>query len=154
MAKKTTKSSLTSKTLKKHFRKVPFTAIFILVVGMFIGAYLFCASVPVKEKFTSLSEGAISAPLNYSMQGGVPNGVPSWKKNSWTEAQWYDSLQDNKGGKIPLPKDELDIFYDNTSDPSCCPSTYSSSMGCVCVSEKQAKYLNERGGNRTLTSYY
>jgi hypothetical protein len=34
----------------------------------------------------------------------------------------------------------------NHSSPDCCPSTYSNSMGCICLSEEQQKYLG-RGGS-------
>lgn len=34
----------------------------------------------------------------------------------------------------------------NRSSPDCCPSTYSNSMGCVCLSEEQKDYL-ARGGS-------
>jgi hypothetical protein len=34
----------------------------------------------------------------------------------------------------------------NRSSPDCCPSTYSNSMGCVCMSKEQKDYLS-RGGS-------
>jgi hypothetical protein len=64
-------------------------------------------------------------------------------------------LEKNEGGgPIPLPEGEL-LFFDSTKfSPDCCPSVYSNADGCVCASPEQMKYLNERGGNRTLTSEY
>lgn len=35
----------------------------------------------------------------------------------------------------------------NKCDPSCCPSTYSCSGGCVCMTNEQKKYLGNRGNN-------
>jgi hypothetical protein len=46
------------------------------------------------------------------------------------------------------------IFAENEVKPECCPSYYSSSTGCVCTSQKQWDYLNQRGGNRTLTTEF
>lgn len=47
----------------------------------------------------------------------------------------------------PAPQDMF--FFKNTSfKPECCPATYSTSVGCACVSEDQKKLINQRGGNR------
>ena len=66
----------------------------------------------------------------------------------------FSDLEKNEGGPIPLPEDELLIFDKNKFSPECCPSTYSNGDGCVCASPEQMKYLNERGGNRTLYGVY
>lgn len=69
-----------------------------------------------------------------------------------------DSYQYNTGPEIPLPEGELNFFKDTKFDPSCCPGTYSNSMGCACFSKKQLQYLTTRGGNNTIpktkTAYY
>jgi len=69
-----------------------------------------------------------------------------------------DSYQYNSGPPIPLPEGEMFFFKDTKFDSSCCPSTYSNSMGCACLSKKQFQYLTMRGGNNTVpntkTSYY
>ena len=49
------------------------------------------------------------------------------------------------------------MFYKNKFSQDCCTdsgSNYSTGHGCVCLSKEQSNYLNERGGNRTLTSMY
>lgn len=61
-----------------------------------------------------------------------------------------NSYKDNVGTPVPLPEGELFFFADNKFKPECCPSTYSDSMGCACLSQAQVTYINERGGNRTL----
>jgi hypothetical protein len=66
----------------------------------------------------------------------------------------FSDLEKNEGGPIPLPENELLIFDKNKFSPECCPSAYSNSDGCVCASPEQMKYLNERGGNRTLYGVY
>jgi hypothetical protein len=69
-----------------------------------------------------------------------------------------DSYQYNSGPPIPLPEGELFFFKDTKFDASCCPGTYSNSVGCACLSKKQMQYLTMRGGNNTIpdtkTSYY
>jgi hypothetical protein len=68
------------------------------------------------------------------------------------------SYEYNTGPAIPLPEGELFFFKDTKFDTSCCPSTYTNSKGCACMSKKQFQHLIMRGGNNTIpdtkTSYY
>ena len=41
------------------------------------------------------------------------------------------------------------MFARNKCNIGCCPSTYSCSGGCVCTTNKQRKFVNSRGGNKT-----
>jgi hypothetical protein len=59
-----------------------------------------------------------------------------------------------KGGKVPLPSDQKQMFLTTPFKPECCPNTFSNSMGCACMSLGQYKYLNERGGNNVPKSEY
>lgn len=36
----------------------------------------------------------------------------------------------------------------------CCPSTFSTDRGCVCLTKKQREYINRRGGNKTNGTYH
>ena len=55
---------------------------------------------------------------------------------------------------IPLPKGEM-LFFDQTNfDPECCPNTYSTSMGCACMTVDQFNYLKDRAGNNVPYSEY
>jgi hypothetical protein len=69
-----------------------------------------------------------------------------------------DSNQYNSGPPIPLPEGEMFFFKNTKFDTSCCPGTYTNSLGCACMSKKQFQYLTMRGGNNTVpdtkTSYY
>jgi hypothetical protein len=42
------------------------------------------------------------------------------------------------------------LFANNKSDPSCCNFSYSTSNGCVCITNEQQQLLHTRGGNRTI----
>jgi len=55
---------------------------------------------------------------------------------------------------IPLPEGELDMFATTEFKPECCPNSFSSSMGCACMTTGQLKYLNDRGGNNVPYSEY
>ena len=39
------------------------------------------------------------------------------------------------------------MFKFNRSSPECCPSTYSTSSGCVCLTDKQKNYISYNRGN-------
>ena len=39
------------------------------------------------------------------------------------------------------------MFANNQSSPSCCPSTFSTSTGCVCTTDKQMDFVASRGFN-------
>ena len=40
---------------------------------------------------------------------------------------------------------KLSIFANNQASLSCCPSTYSTSTGCICTTEAQREFINSRG---------
>tara|TARA_B100000927_G_C16463764_1_gene468903 strand:- start:241 stop:642 length:402 start_codon:yes stop_codon:yes gene_type:complete len=50
---------------------------------------------------------------------------------------------------VQVPPEELHFFANNEFNPDCCPSSYTSSTGCACMTPEQLNYLNNRGGNRT-----
>jgi len=150
--------------------------ILFIVIGIILGVHLFCgcASVSIgggvptdvgsaikeafSQKTTRLGSDDYGAPLNYSMDSGLP--ISNWENAARNYAKQLGSHDNTKSGQfyksgpIPLPPGELLIFAHNEIHPRCCPSYYSSSEGCICTSQKQWKYLNERGGNRTLNSEF
>jgi hypothetical protein len=132
----------------------------LIVLAMLVGAFMvvnvWCSTAGgVKEGFNAGVNLAGSA-LDYVMGSDV--------KGSWTSPQhlnkqygyntWFKDLETNRGGPVPLPEGQLFMFGENEYKPECCPSTYSGSTGCVCVSAEQKKYLNERGGNRTFNTEF
>ena len=143
---------------------------FIIVIGGFwfimtaIAVYYFFGG--IKEGFQAGLVGLGSA-LDYKMGDGVKrswennnNGVSENATANMRAATLPDDnnafagLEGNEGGPVPLPEGELLIFKTNKFSPECCPSSYSNGDGCVCASPEQMKYLNERGGNRTLASEF
>ena len=55
---------------------------------------------------------------------------------------------------VPLPEGEMLMFANTPFKPECCPSTFSTSQGCSCLTSKQYNYLVERGGNNIPYSEY
>ena len=47
-------------------------------------------------------------------------------------------------GTEKAPK-SLFPFTHNKSSPNCCPSTFSTSTGCVCTTDAQRQFINRRG---------
>ena len=43
--------------------------------------------------------------------------------------------------------EKMFMFANNRSSLSCCPSTFSTSTGCICTTENQRDYIAERGRN-------
>lgn len=48
-------------------------------------------------------------------------------------------------GKEGSPK-KMFMFANNRSSPNCCPSTFSTSTGCVCTTKAQRDFVSGRGG--------
>ena len=131
---------------------------FWLIVAVFVVYFMFGG---IKEGFNAGLVGIGSA-IDYKMGDGVKR---SWENSDTINehknpkalndsANIYSDLEKNEGGPIPLPEGELIFFDTNKFTPECCPSTYSTGDGCLCASPEQMKYLNERGGNRTLTGEF
>ena len=47
----------------------------------------------------------------------------------------------------PDQPNKMFMFANNQSSPSCCPSTFSTSTGCVCTTDKQMDFVASRGYN-------
>lgn len=127
-----------------------------MLVGAFIALNLWCSCAGGLKEGFSAGVSFAGAALNYSMGDGVQS---SWVNDNATSItsdpnSYYAHLEANKAGSVPLQEGELFMFGQNKFAPECCPSTYSSSTGCACLSPEQAKYLNQRGGNRTLTTMF
>jgi hypothetical protein len=144
------------------------------------------ASAPASATASASASAPASAPASASAPSSThkdgfevrqPIGFSSLQTSSsddWNLSRWVkdaaryakgmgnenklDSYQYNSGPSIPLPEGELYFFKDTKFDPSCCPGTYSNSMGCACLSKPQFNYLTNRGGNHTIpntkTAYY
>ena len=121
-----------------------------LAVGFILGSHLLCSCSKI-----GVQEGmaVMGAALDWSMGGDVPN---SWttKAEKYSNSMEYSSADSKwsqyKGTPVPLPEGQMSMFADNEFKPECCPSTYTSSSGCACITQEQVNYINQRGGNRTI----
>ena len=55
-------------------------------------------------------------------------------------------------GTKNTPQHLFMLTYNQVS-PKCCPSTFSTSRGCVCMTNQQLNFINQRGKNKSTDSY-
>lgn len=121
-----------------------------LIVGAVLGGHLLCSCSKI-----SLQEGMamMGAPMDWQMGQGQSTNWQN-KANQYASDMGYSEERSkyNKysGTPVPLPEGQLFMFADNKFKPECCPSTYTSSTGCACITQEQVNYINQRGGNRTM----
>lgn len=105
--------------------------------------------IPVTERMSLMGSD-----IN-EVQNGDVAGMWVTKANTYASEFGYGIIN-NTGSAYtadePLKNGEMVIFAKNKFKPECCPSPYSSSTGCVCMTPEQITYLNTRGGNRTSDS--
>jgi hypothetical protein len=142
-----------------------------IIIGMIAGLFMFCDCfqysvlegmttkdmhnkkangknpVDKKEGFVNLSNNELNIDDSYTM--GWVQTAKRYASGMGNKNR-LNTYKDNVGTPVPLPEGELFFFTDNKFKPECCPSTYSNSMGCACLSQDQVNYINQRGGNRTL----
>ena len=120
------------------------------IIGFILGGHLLCSCSKI-----GLQEGM--AMMGTSLDWNNSEGqYGSWisKGNDYAKNMGYSETTTKysqyKGSPDPLDEGEMLMFNNNEFKPECCPSQYSSSTGCVCISQEQVNYINERGGNRTM----
>lgn len=131
-----------------------------VIIGMVMGLMMFCDCFQYsliegmtkknktgKEGFKNLNNNDLHIDDSYTM--GWVQTAKRYASGMGNENR-LNTYKDNVGTPVPLPEGELFFFADNKFKPECCPSTYSDSMGCACLSQAQVDYVNQRGGNRTL----
>lgn len=139
-----------------------------IIIGMIAGLFMFCDCFQYNilegmtpndmndkskskkagvEGFVNLSNNDLNIDDSYTM--GWVQTAKRYASGMGNKNR-LNTYKDNVGTPVPLPEGELFFFADNKFKPECCPSTYSDSMGCACLSQDQVNYINQRGGNRTL----
>lgn len=107
------------------------------------------------------------APVKYYMGRGLPGsydglrlkprGDSTWRKYPNNPPLKSNPLFVPQGAGIPLrneeiyvdiPKDSMFYFAHNYASPACCPSSFSTSTGCLCTTPGQRDFINRRGSNK------
>ena len=87
-----------------------------------------------------------------------PNNVPLVNDNTLFTVQGHgtpqkpvlsdpSSLSGPSIDGTPDQPNKMFMFANNQSSPNCCPSTFSTSSGCVCTTDKQRDFVASRGYN-------
>ncbi len=126
------------------------TGLVLLILANLLAVYGFQGKI-TREGFTTyflenagLTDGKPMGPFD-GVRLETGNGVSSWR---------YNHPNEPMAGNYPpfkLGMDNLFMFKDNQVKPECCAASFAADgTGCVCLSMSQKKFLNERGGNRTV----
>jgi hypothetical protein len=83
----------------------------------------------------------------YTLQG-TPTGLED-SLTSQDPTTNYATVDGTDG----TPK-SMFVFAYNQSSPECCPSTYTTSSGCVCTTDQQREFISGRGGNNEAPSLF
>ena len=143
-------------------------------VGLLEGLKTLKEDLPLKQKKTDLhKENVMSSQMTGGKKEGFVGGSnlysdePSQYKigdysevntSSWTQpslvvrpgqplGEGVRQFMAREEQPVPLPEGEMLMFANTPFKPECCPSTYSNSMGCACITGKQYNYLIQRGSN-------
>lgn len=125
-----------------------------IFLGIVIGATTICSCAGGLVEGFDATKSILGSVLSYNIGDGVPGSI-----SNVSPPKSYDSYFEKLNDQTPELQEtgdvnEMNIFADNKASPDCCPSTYSTSSGCLCVSSNQMKFIDQRGGNRTENSLY
>ena len=126
-----------------------------IFIGYILGGHILCScsKISMYEGFSMLT----GADVKYKMGSDISK---SWENpkdlQNNTSHDWVKSLEGNiaPNPNTMINDSNLHFLGENKFDPKCCPSAYSNSTGCVCLSPEQAMYVSQRGGNRTFPTEY
>jgi hypothetical protein len=99
------------------------------------------------------SASTLSTLTTPSTSTSTPSTSTSTSSTSTSTPSTTEGFANIEGSNNPSIFSML-FFKDTKFKPQCCPSSYSNSMGCACISNSQYKYLIERGGNNVPFSEY
>jgi hypothetical protein len=104
--------------------------------------------------YMTVPGGSFEGFMNYAATASEVNGNPigafdGVKLVVGPDGRSKDDVHTVGGNFAPGP-DNLFIFKNNECKPECCGSSFSCGGGCVCTTPDQRKYINQRGGNRTV----
>ena len=74
------------------------------------------------------------------------------KKKTYDKAMNYQPYDQQLNSIFSKTKKyDLDYLSNTTFKPECCPSSYTTSAGCACLTPEQLEYVSKRGGNNHAT---
>lgn len=76
----------------------------------------------------------------------ITNEITCGQRHSAISA--YPVLPDEN--KDVYKEKHIDLLFDATFKPECCPTPYSNSSGCLCLDMNHTELIKMRGGNRIM----
>lgn len=144
--------------------KIKIEHILIAVVLYFvISSFLVCSC----SRVNSIQEGmaVLGADVSYKMGDGVTSSWENKQTEQGPSVSFRSQNHDAYQSEMVTPDQSMDFFANTEFSQDCCGASYSgfggllsnggaTSGGCACLNKKQMDYINQRGGNRTLTTEY
>lgn len=121
-----------------------------LVLAFFIaavlaGLFLQYSAPPAPVTKETFMQQELGMPLNDAGMGPYDQvsigGVSGWASSEPTPVS--QSPANN-----PMDTNKLMLLSDNKVSSECCPSTFNTDTGCVCLTEQDRRLFASRGGNR------
>ncbi len=105
--------------------------------------------------YMTVPQGSFEGFMNYASTASEVNANPigafdGVKLVVGPDGRSKDDVHNVPSGSFEPGPDNLFIFKNNECKPECCGSSFSCGGGCVCTTPDQRKYINQRGGNRTI----
>jgi hypothetical protein len=113
-----------------------------------------------KETFINANSQAFQPEFSGSQSPGYILSPDTWSmpnleySKGTTPSAGVQSILDRPVQPIPLPEGQMDFLATTPFKPECCPSAFSTSTGCACITMEQYNYLHSRGGNNVPLSQY
>jgi hypothetical protein len=144
-----------SKDLELMSNKSDMILGFLVVVAIVV----FFTVIDTSESFNNMSQ---LAPLNHSMGACDSRTIRTYPNNYDYDGQIIEQDEtdyklvrnfkrvapDGEETEFDYNPESLFMLENNYSSPKCCPSTFSDSRGCVCMTNNQRQRINSRGGNK------
>ncbi len=127
--------------------------IILFIAALLAGVYMKYYSTPApakasqegsdegKEKF---SQRQVGMPLDMQASGGV-TGYAAASPILGSEPKPTPDVPYDMAGDVTLEG----ALQTNKVGPECCPSPFSTDLGCVCLTQKDIDLFRSRGGNRS-----
>lgn len=117
-----------------------------LVVSFFVAAVLAGLFVQYGPGVTeNFMQQEVGMPLNAAGMGPFDQvSIPG--SEGWIASEPLPVSQSPVNN--PSNANKLMLLGDNRVSPECCPSAFSTDVGCVCLTEQDKKLFGSRGGNR------
>jgi len=110
-----------------------------LILGFFVGAVVL--GFMMNRGVEGFAQKEVGMPLNAPAMGPYDSSPGGWMS---TELMPVGSLPQNEA----LEQNKLMYLVGNKTDASCCPSTFASDTGCLCLTNDDKELMAHRGGNK------